>query len=110
VIAVWNYAAAEETGTPQTITIDQEGLRGKHRVSIYRLDEDHGNALAAYRPMGNPSSPSPDQYKILQAAGVSGPPQRVELRSSRIVLTLPAKALALVEFERIAGARRYGEL
>ncbi len=96
VLAVWNYSAPEEPGTPKDISLQFDGLKGKKRATIYRLDADHGNALPAYAAMGSPASPTQKQYQKLKAAAKLGVPEVRSLAGGKITLTLPAKALALV--------------
>lgn len=96
-IAVWNYSAPEAMGTAKQITLQFTGLHGNRKVVIYRLDAEHGNALAAYDAMGTPASPTQQQYEQLQNAAKLGAPQQVKLKGNQITLTLPPKALDLVE-------------
>lgn len=96
-IAVWNYSAPEETGLSKNVTLKFSGMSGSHRVQIYRLDADHGNALRTYDAMGRPSDPTEEQYRQLKRAGQLAPPEERELNGGEIRLTLPAKALDLIE-------------
>ncbi|MHB8540052.1 MAG: GH39 family glycosyl hydrolase [Candidatus Acidiferrales bacterium] len=96
-IAVWNYSPARSAGAPKQITLQFSGLKGKRHVTIYRLDADHGNALPAYAGMGSPASPTQQQYQTLKAAARLSAPETRKLKKGRITLTLPAKALDLVE-------------
>ena len=95
-IAVWNYSDPEQPGAPKQISLDFTGLKGKQRVTIYRLDANHGNALPAYAAMGSPASPTQQQYQILKAAANLPAPEVRTLKRGRITLTLPAKALDLI--------------
>ncbi|MGH7743644.1 MAG: GH39 family glycosyl hydrolase [Candidatus Dormibacteria bacterium] len=96
VLAVWNYSAPEEPGAPREITLQLNGLKGKKRATIYRLDADHGNVLRAYEAMGSPASPTQKQYQTLRAEANLSVPEVRTLKDGRITLTLPAKALDLV--------------
>jgi len=96
-IAVWNYSPARSAGAPKQLTLQFSGLKGYRRVTIYRLDADHGNALPAYAAMGSPASPTQQQYQTLKAAGRLSAPTTRKLRKGRITLMLPAKALDMVE-------------
>jgi xylan 1,4-beta-xylosidase len=93
---VWNYSAPEQPGTPKEISLQFDGMNGKKRVTIYHLDESHGDALSAYAGMGSPASPTQKQYRELKAAANLSAPEVRSLAGGRITLTLPAKALALV--------------
>jgi xylan 1,4-beta-xylosidase len=96
-IAVWNYSAPEVTGTPKQITLQFTGFRGAHKVLIYRLDEQDGDAQRAYGGMGTPRSPTQQQYEQLKEAAKLGPPETRRLEKNQITLTLPPKALELLE-------------
>ena len=96
VLAVWNYSAPEQPGTPKEISLQFDGLKGKKHATIYRLDADHGNALSAYAAMGSPASPTQNEYEELKAAANLSAPEVRSLAGGKITLTLPAKALALV--------------
>ena len=98
-IAVWNYSAPEITGTPKQITLQFSGLHGGHSILIYRLDAQHGNALAAYGEMGTPASPTRQQYEQLKDAAKLLPPEKQKLKHNQITLTLPQKALELIEVQ-----------
>jgi len=96
VLAVWNYSAPEEPGTPKQISLQFDGLKGEKRATIYRLDAADGNALSAYAAMGSPASPTQKQYEELKVAANLPAPELRSLVGGKITLTLPAKALALV--------------
>ncbi len=47
-VAVWNYSEPKEAGVAKKVTLKLEGLAGSgHRVTLYRLDADHGDVLPA---------------------------------------------------------------
>jgi xylan 1,4-beta-xylosidase len=67
------------------------------------VDADHGDARQAWSKMGSPASPTRDQVvKLRQAAELPQPEKRALSASSpsRLEVTLPAHALALVEVSR----------
>lgn len=96
-IAVWNYSPPKATGIAKQMTLQLAGLHGKRTVLIYRLDADHGNVLAAYEAMGRPASPTQRQYEQLRNAARLAAPEKERLTKSGITLTLPPKALDLIE-------------
>ncbi len=57
----------------------------------YRIDDTHSNAWTAWKKMGSPQSPTPEQYAALEAAG-----QLELLESPRWI---EAKGGAAMEFE-----------
>jgi len=96
-IAVWNYSAPRAAGETKAYILQIDGWHGGHKVLIYRLDAKHGNVLPAYEAMGSPASPTQQQYEELRNAARLGPPQKGKLRKNQITVTLPPKALDLIE-------------
>ncbi len=67
----------------------------------YRIDETHSNAWTAWKNMGSPQQPTPEQYAALEAAG-----QLQELESPRWIdigketkleLRLPRQGVSLLQ-------------
>jgi len=98
-IAVWNYSTPETKGISKQMTLQFSGLHGGHTILIYRLDAQHGNALATYGEMGTPASPTQQQYEHLRDAAKLSPPEKLKLKHNQITLTLPPKALDLIEVQ-----------
>jgi xylan 1,4-beta-xylosidase len=92
-IAVWNYAAPGTTGPARKIHVSADGWSGaNYHVEI--LDPDHGSALATFRAMGSPASPTREQYEQLRRA--SAVTQKLDGTST---FMLPSHGLALVEVQ-----------
>ena len=96
-LAVWNLEQPEERGTSKEITITMKGWRGSRRARISRLDAAHGSVLPAYEAMGRPVSPTPDQLRALRRAADLGPDETKSFERGRLVLTVPAHGMALLE-------------
>jgi xylan 1,4-beta-xylosidase len=96
-IAVWNYSAPKETGAAERVILKLHGLAGDHRVTVYRLDGNHGNVLPVYAAMGSPSEPTQKQYDALRKVAEISPPEVSKLNDDQITITLPPKALDLIE-------------
>ena len=96
-IAVWNYSPPEDAGVPREFTLNLEGISGMHTLEVYRLDAGHGNVLRAYDAMGRPATPTEKQYAQLKAAARLSPPEKRRLSGNQIRLTLPPKALDLIQ-------------
>jgi xylan 1,4-beta-xylosidase len=91
-IAVWNYAAPGAKGEPRRFHLSIQGLAGTPHYHVEIVDPEHGSALAAWRAMGSPVSPTEDQYQRLkQEALVTA---KIEGTSTFL---LPSQGLALVE-------------
>jgi xylan 1,4-beta-xylosidase len=91
-IAVWNYAAPGDTGRARKVHVTVDGWAGTPRYHVEILDQNHGSALAAWRAMGSPVSPTREQYQKLREAGLAT--YKMDGTSN---FMLPAPGLALVE-------------
>jgi xylan 1,4-beta-xylosidase len=56
------------TGTDARLVLTLSGLRPHAKVRIETMDRRHGNALAAWRDLGEPASPAAAQLAVLSAA------------------------------------------
>jgi len=105
VIAVWNLVDPDKTGTAKKFRLTFENIRTNAPVNISRVDDDHGNTLAAYKAMGSPSYPTEDQIQRLNAATKLPPPAQSRLEGNHLDLDLQPNALALVEVQSAPAAR-----
>jgi xylan 1,4-beta-xylosidase len=99
-IAVWNYAAPEESGAPRDFRLEITGLEGARRARIQVIDSHHGSPLAAWEAMGRPAFPTRAQIQQLRDAAIlpDGTVQEVAASGAATVsLTLQPHALALVQ-------------
>ena len=105
-ILIWNYhdedlvvpAAAIDaviTGLPTDVSA---GL-----LEHFRVDSDHSNAFAAWKKMGAPQAPSPDQYRELEHSGqleLLHSPEWLPITHSNVQLqfSLPRQGISLLRF------------
>jgi xylan 1,4-beta-xylosidase len=91
-------------GPDAAVTLSLEGLglkQGKAKLQHFRIDAAHSNAYTAWQKLGSPASPTPAQYKQLEAASelalLDGAPTSVEVIDSRTSLEvrLPRQAVSL---------------
>jgi len=71
-VLIWNYLDDDAVGLAAKVRLVIGGLpRSTKRALLhrYRIDGDHSNSWAAWKKMGSPESPSPEQYAILETAG-----------------------------------------
>jgi xylan 1,4-beta-xylosidase len=70
-VLVWHYHDDDVPGPAAAISLNLSGLPLPSNVKVteYRIDQEHSNSFAAWRKMGSPQSPSPDQYAELEKAG-----------------------------------------
>src|SRR5262249_50282993 len=107
-ILVWHYHDDDVPGPDAEVALDISGLPeigGPVLLHHYRVDRHHGNAFEAWKRMGSPQSPTPDQYAELERSSTLAlldPPAwlRVEGRTLRLRTTLPRQAVSLLRIEQ----------
>ena len=112
VLALWDYAPPVGTGPTYTAPAGQPGqgrtfdLSFQHvpadaKLQIYRVDEQHGNAIRTFDAMGRPGgSLSQAQVAKLKAAGAMAPAEPAQLQHGRLQVTVPARGLAVLVVSR----------
>jgi len=98
-IAAWNLVDPDKTGSAKIIEFEIHGVKPDGRVRISRVDETHGNSLGAYRAMGSPHYPTPEQVRALNQAAEIPPPEELRLSNGVVRLQLPVNGLALIEIQ-----------
>jgi xylan 1,4-beta-xylosidase len=98
VLALWNYAAPAENGSPKTFTLQVKGANTPHAF-ISRVDHDHGDFRSAYEKMGNPRYPTQQQIQQLRQSTDLPPPEDRPIQNGQITITIPAHGLALIELK-----------
>jgi xylan 1,4-beta-xylosidase len=104
VLAAWNIVDPAPDGQPAstlhalptTITFTFTGVPANARVTIERVDNEHGNVLPLYAKMGKPRYPTPAQVKQLNDATALPAPQVTHLEGAGLKLTLEPNALVLI--------------
>ena len=110
VISLWNYApplggtevsapyvAPDSVGATKSFVLDLQGTKKNARVTIQRLDRDHGNVLKAYDAMGRPAYPTREQIGELRNAAGQAAPETFKTAGGKLQVDVPAQGLALVE-------------
>ncbi len=96
-IAVWNLVDPGQQGTTRRVTLSFAGISGSSRVTIQRVDVDHGNVLPKYAAMGKPLDPTPEQVEQLNRETALPAPEPGKLRDGKLELSLTPDALVLVK-------------
>jgi xylan 1,4-beta-xylosidase len=96
-VALWNLSLPEDAGAPKRVHLNFKGLKGLHRVRIYRVDAAHGSPLPAYEKMRRPPYPTGKQLEELRKAAAFPPAEIRTLTPAGLSLDLPPQALFLVE-------------
>jgi xylan 1,4-beta-xylosidase len=69
-ILVWNYHDDDVEDGTANVTLTLHGLApGSHRMTHYRMDRDHSNALRVWQEMGSPQEVAGADFDRLEAAG-----------------------------------------
>jgi xylan 1,4-beta-xylosidase len=97
VVARWNLVDPGKTGGTKKFRLIFENHRLNASAAVSRVDDEHGNALAAYRALGSPRYPTEDQVGKMNEATKLPPPSQVHLAGNHLDLDLEANALLLVE-------------
>jgi xylan 1,4-beta-xylosidase len=101
-VLVWNYHDDDAAGPAADVDLSVDHVAsGAVVVTHARVDADHSNAYEAWKRMGAPQTPTPDQYAQLEQAGrlaQTGPPQRLAASDGRVQLAfaLPRQAVSLI--------------
>jgi xylan 1,4-beta-xylosidase len=97
VVALWNLVDPGKTGGAKKFRLTFENVRNNAAVAVSRVDDEHGNALAAYRAAGSPRYPTEEQVEKLNAVTKLPAPSQAHLEGNHLDLELGANALVLVE-------------
>ena len=87
VIAAWNlvdpgeHGSANENVSAKTIELSFESVAADARVTLERVDDEHGNVLPKYKAMGSPVDPTPAQVETLNEEDRAGSAQGARARS-----------------------------
>ena len=83
-MALWNYAppvgdtavykVGEPSGSNRRFSVDVASLPATAHATVWRLNQTHGNVVAAFDRMGRPDFPSREQLVQLRAAAKPGVP------------------------------------
>jgi xylan 1,4-beta-xylosidase len=106
-ILTWNYHDDDVPGPSAAVRLAVQGLPpsvANVRVTHYRVDEDHSNAFTAWKTMGSPANPTPDELQRLQTAGklsIYPAPASlyVENGQADLEFSLPRQAVSLLVLE-----------
>jgi xylan 1,4-beta-xylosidase len=104
-VLMWNYHDDDVTAVDAPTHVTITGLPASvHRVVLkhYRIDRDHSNAYTAWKGMGSPQNPPPEQYAGLESAGqlqLLESPRWLWSESGKVETSfaLPRQAVSLVQ-------------
>ena len=102
-VLVWHYHDDDVAGPEANVELSLAGLpaaKGAARLQEFRIDAAHSNAFEAWKKLGSPAKPTPEQYTELEKSGQLAAVQtkldvEVENGSSTIRVALPRQAVSL---------------
>lgn len=108
-VMVWHYHDDDVAGAAANVELLLNGLPsnfGKANLRHFRIDETHSNAYSAWKRIGEPQDPTPDQYAELEKAGqlaLLTPQEEITADRGKITLRfqLPRQAVSLLVIDRL---------
>ncbi len=108
VVALWNYSPPDGTGDqyappprgPRPVKrfeLTLKGMSAGARVSMVRVDDDHGSAIKAFDAMGRPATPTREQIVQLRAAGQAAPQEQGRFKGGKFTVDVPEHGLVVLE-------------
>jgi xylan 1,4-beta-xylosidase len=98
-VAAWNLVDPDQHGTARTMDVTFHDVPPNAKVTLQRVDSDHGNVLKQYAAMGKPVDPTPDQVEQLNRETELPAAEQSMLKNGRIELQLTPNALVLMKIE-----------
>jgi xylan 1,4-beta-xylosidase len=109
-IAAWNLVDPGQRGNTQFIDLAFHHVPVDARVTVQRVDADHGNVLKKFVAMGEPADPTPAQVEQLNRATALSAPEGIRLQDGKLRLSLTPNELVLikVQLDPETGAEIFG--
>ncbi len=106
-VMVWNYHDDDLPAPGADVRVTVKGIPAgvkKALLEHYRIDDTHSNSYPAWKTMGSPQSPTPEQYAQLKRAGQLEPLTspawlNVDHGTVTIETSLPRQAVSLLHIE-----------
>jgi xylan 1,4-beta-xylosidase len=104
-VMIWNYEDQDRTDSSAAVNLFVTGLpKDAKRLLLrhYRIDAIHSNSYTAWKEMGSPQQPTPEQFAKLERAGqlqLLESPRYVnnDAGSSSMTFPLPLQGISLVQ-------------
>jgi xylan 1,4-beta-xylosidase len=101
-VLVWNYHDDDLPAEAAEVTVTVKGIpAGRALLFHYRIDRDHSNAHEAWKNMGSPQDPTPEQYAELERASelaLLRSPEWIDVAGgvATVPMTLPRQGVSLL--------------
>ncbi|ADW67139.1 GH39 family glycosyl hydrolase [Granulicella tundricola] len=99
-LVAWNLVDPDQHGSDRTMELEFKGVAKDAKVTIERVDNEHGNVLPKWAAMGKPLNPTPTQATQLNEETAMPAPEQTTLVNGRLKLELEQNALVLVKVAR----------
>jgi xylan 1,4-beta-xylosidase len=96
IIAAWNLVDPGTQGPAKDMVLHLRNMHLSDAAQVCWLDENHSNALMAYRKMGSPQYPTATQIKTLREAARLNAPDTIKIQNGVLRLHVLENGLALV--------------
>ena len=104
---IWHYHDDDLAGPAAAVDLKLDGLpfaNGTATLTQYIIDADHSNSYEAWKRMGSPMEPTPEQYAQLEKAGKlaePGEPQKIRVENGKaaVQFKLQRQAVSLLVIE-----------
>jgi xylan 1,4-beta-xylosidase len=109
-VLVWHYHDDDVPGPSAAVELSFTGFPDADspvRLQHFRIDQDHGNAFTAWKRIGSPQQPTPEQYGELERASqlaLLASPEVVRPQNGKLSLkfSLPRQGVSLLVLETAA--------
>ena len=96
-IAMWNLVDPGERGTSHDVTLKLRNFSQVMRITMQRVDDDHGNVIPHYAKLGSPVDPTPEQVKQLNRETALTAPEELKMTDATLDFKLTPNELVLIE-------------
>lgn len=107
-VMIWHYHDDDLAGPSASTSLSVDGFPAEitqAKLTHFRVDNEHGNAYAAWLKMGSPVAPNIRQYVQLQRASelteLDGSPGSIPVQdgTAQLSFSLPRQGVSLVELQ-----------
>jgi xylan 1,4-beta-xylosidase len=97
VIALWNLSPPTQPGKERTFDLGFVSGPRLKRLWISRVDDTHGNALAAYASLGKPRYPTEKQVQEMNRQSALPVAEKMDAKNGHLLVKVPVNGLVLLE-------------
>jgi xylan 1,4-beta-xylosidase len=89
-------------GSRKTVTVKMKGARRGQKALVTYVDQERGSPYPAWRRLGSPQYPRPDELNTIRKAAELQPPETVTIGAGGVLtLDLPPECFALIELKAL---------